>query len=112
MNDYPDDGRAQAETRRYEHCKQISMVNKILYCTEMDEMGQACSTYGEKRGAYRILVGIPEGRQPLERPRSRWKDNIKMCLQKMGWGMDWIELVRDRDRWRALVNAIMNLRAP
>jgi hypothetical protein len=76
-------------------------------------MGGACSTYGEKRGAYRILVGRPEGRRPLERPRLRWEDNIKMVLEDVGWvGMDWIELSQDRDRWRAVVNAVMNLRFP
>jgi hypothetical protein len=67
---------------------------------------------GEKRGAYRILVGRPEGRRPLGRPRRRWEDNIKMDLQDVGWDMDWIELAQDRDRWRALVNAVMNLRVP
>jgi len=66
---------------------------------------------GEKRGVYRVLVGKPEGKRPLGRPRSRWEDNIKKGLQKMGFGvMDWIELAQDRDRWRALVNAVMNLR--
>jgi hypothetical protein len=65
---------------------------------------------GEGRGAYRILVRIPEGRRLLERPRRRWEDNIKVGLQEVGWGMDWIELAQDRDRWRALVNAVMNLR--
>jgi hypothetical protein len=67
---------------------------------------------GAKRGAYRILVGRPEGRKPLGRPRRIWEDNIKMGLQEMGWGMDWIELAQDRDRWRVLVNAVMNLRVP
>jgi hypothetical protein len=67
---------------------------------------------GEKRGAYRILVGRPEGRRPLGRPRRRWEDNIKMELQEGGWGMDWIELAEDRDRWWALVNAVMNVRVP
>jgi hypothetical protein len=67
---------------------------------------------GEERGAYRILVGRPEGRRPLGRPRHRWEDNIKMDLQDVGWGMDWIELAQDRDRWRALVNVVMNLRVP
>jgi hypothetical protein len=66
----------------------------------------------EKRGAYRILLGRPEGRQPLGRPRYRWEDNIKMDLQAVGWGMNWIELGQDRDRWRAVVNAVMSLRVP
>jgi hypothetical protein len=67
---------------------------------------------GEERGAYRILVGRPEGRRPLGRPRLRWEDNIKMDLQEVGWGVDWIELAQDRGRWRALVNVVMNLRFP
>jgi hypothetical protein len=67
---------------------------------------------GEKRGAYKILVGRPEGRRPFGRPRRRWQDNIKMDLQEVGWGMDGIELARDGDRWRAVVNAVMNLRVP
>jgi hypothetical protein len=67
---------------------------------------------GEKRGADRILVGRPEGTRPLGRPRHRWEDNIKMDLQEAGWGMNWIELPQDRDRWWALVNAVMNLWVP
>jgi hypothetical protein len=66
---------------------------------------------GEKRGACRILVRRPEGRRPLGRPRRRWEDNIKVDLE-VGWGMDWIELTQGRDMWRALVNAVMNLRVP
>jgi len=62
---------------------------------------------------YRVLVGKPEGKRPLGKPRRRWEDNIKMDLQEVGCrGMDWIELDEDRDRWRALVNAVMNLRVP
>ena len=68
---------------------------------------------GEERGVYRVLVGKPEGRRPLERPRRRWVDNIKMNLKEVGCRyMDWIVLARDRDRWRTLVSAIMNLRVP
>jgi hypothetical protein len=66
---------------------------------------------GAERGAYRILVGRPEGRRPLGRPRRRWEDNIKTDIREVGWGdMNWIELAQDRDRLRALVNAVMNLR--
>jgi hypothetical protein len=68
---------------------------------------------GEKRGAYRVLVGRPQGRRPLERPRRRWEDNIKMDVQEVGWGgMDWIDMAQDRDRWQALVNAVINLWVP
>jgi len=68
---------------------------------------------GERRGLYRVLVGKPEGKTLLGRPRHRWDCNIKMDLHEVGCeGMDWIELAQDRDRWWALVNAVMNLRVP
>jgi hypothetical protein len=68
---------------------------------------------GETRNAYRILVGKSEGKRPLRRPRCRWVDNIKMDLGEIGWdGVDWSELVQDRDKWRALVNTVMNLGVP
>jgi hypothetical protein len=68
---------------------------------------------GEKRDAYRLLVGEPEGRRPLGRPRRRWLDNIRMVLVEVRWGdVDWIGLAQDRDRWRALVNSVLNLRVP
>jgi hypothetical protein len=68
---------------------------------------------GEGRGMYRVLVGKPEGKRPLERPRCRWEDNITMDLQEVGCGgLGWIELAQDRDRWEALVNAVMNLWVP
>ena len=68
---------------------------------------------GERRGVYRVLVGKPEGKRQLGRPRHRWEDNIKMDLQEVTCGgMDWIELAQDRGKWRTLVNAVMNLRVP
>jgi hypothetical protein len=67
---------------------------------------------GERRNAYRILVGKPEGKRPLGRPRCRWVDNIKMDLREIGWDMDWIDLAQDRDQWRALVNMVINLQVP
>ena len=78
-------------------------------------MGGACGAYGggERRGVYRVLVRKPKGKRPLGRPRRRWEDNIKVGLQEVGCeGMDWIELAQDKDRWRALVTAVMNLRVP
>jgi hypothetical protein len=66
---------------------------------------------GEERGVYRFLVGKPEVKRPLGRPKRRWEDNIKLDLQEVGYGgVSWIELTQDRNRWRALVNAVMNLR--
>jgi hypothetical protein len=66
-----------------------------------------------KKTKYRLLVGKPEGKRPLGRPRRRWMDNIRMDLGEVGWGdVDWISLVKDRKRWRALVNSILNFRVP
>jgi hypothetical protein len=68
---------------------------------------------GEERGAYKVLVGKPEGKRPLGRPRRRWVDNIRMDLQEVGCRhVDWIGLAQDRDTWRTLVSAVMNLRVP
>jgi len=76
-------------------------------------MGGACSTYGEEEKCIQELVGKPEGKRPLGGPRHRWEDNIKMDLQEIVCGdKGWIALAQDRDRWRALVNAVMNLRVP
>jgi len=68
---------------------------------------------GESTGLYRVLVGKPEGKRPLGRTRHRWEDNIKVDIQEVGCeGMDWLDLAEDRDRWRALVNVVMNLQVP
>jgi hypothetical protein len=68
---------------------------------------------GEKRNAYRILVGKPEGKRPLGKPRCRWVDNIKMDLREIGWnGVDWIDMAQGSDQWRALVNTVLNLWVP
>jgi hypothetical protein len=89
-----------------------SSITRMIQVTE-DEMGKACSMNGEKRNAYRILVGKPERKRPLGRPRHRRVDNIKMDTREIGWGgMDWIDLAQDRDQWKALVNTVANLRVP
>jgi hypothetical protein len=76
-------------------------------------MGGACSAYGESRFVYRVLVGKPEGKRPLGRPRHRWEDSIKMDLQDVGCGsMDWVELAQVGTDGGALVNTVMNLRVP
>ena len=74
-------------------------------------MGGALARMRERRGVYRVLMGKPEGKRPLGRLGRRWEDNINMDLQEVGCeGMAWIQLARDRDRWRALKNAVMDLR--
>jgi hypothetical protein len=68
---------------------------------------------GEKRNVCRILVGKPEGKRPLGRPRRRWVNNIRMGLREIGWnGVDWIDMAQDRDQWKALVNMVLNIRVP
>jgi hypothetical protein len=84
-----------------------TVEKRFLYCVERKYF---CT---DRRGAYRVLVGKPEGKRPLGRPGRRWEDNIKMDLQEVGCrGMDWIDLAQDKARWRALVSAVMNLRVP
>ena len=79
---------------------------------EKNEVGGACGMPGEGRGVHRVLVGKPEGKRPLGRPRRRWEDNIKIDLREVGGDGDWMELAQDRDRWRALVSTVMNFRIP
>jgi hypothetical protein len=73
-------------------------------------VGGACGMHGRGEKVYRVLVGKPEGKRPLLRPRPRWQDGIRMGLRKIGWRVEYIQLTQDRDRWRAVVNTVMNLR--
>jgi hypothetical protein len=91
----------------------ICTNHPLLYGNEIEnnEMGGACRAYGEGRGVYRVLVGKPEAKRPLGRPRCGWENNSKTDLQEVGCGgMDWIELAYDRGKWWAIVNSLMNLR--
>jgi hypothetical protein len=94
----------------------ICTAHPILFGSSNREfwngMGKQC-IMGERRGLYRVLVGKPEEKGPLARPRRKWDDDIKMDLQEVGFGdMDWIELDQDRDKWRELANAVMKLWVP
>ena len=76
-------------------------------------MGRACGTHEEGRGVHKVLVGKPEGKRPLGRPRHRWEDNTKMDVQEVGRGCgDWMGLAQGRDRWSSLVSTVMNFRVP
>jgi len=92
------------------HCS--PNIVRVIKSRRMRWVGHV-ARMGEGRGVYWVLMGKPEGKRPMERPRRRWEDNIKMDLQELGCGgMDWIEVAQDRDRWRALVKAVMNLQVP
>jgi hypothetical protein len=119
------------KTRR-NHCLKIAIYyghnNKKLHNEELNDLYSSPNVFrvfksrrmrwtghvarmGERRGAYRVFLGKPEGKRQLGRPKRRWEDNINMDLKQVGWeGMDWIDLAPDRDRWRVLVNAVVNLR--
>jgi hypothetical protein len=87
-------------------------IIRIIKSRRMRWEGHVACTRA-KRNVYRILVGKPEGKRPLGRPRRRWEDNIKIDLRVIGWGStDWIDLAQDRDQWRAIVNTAMNLMVP
>jgi hypothetical protein len=90
----------------------LTNVIRIIKSKRMRWAGHV-ARMGEKRNAYRILVRKPEGKRPLERPRRRWMDNVKIDLTEIGWdGLDCIDLAQDRDQWRALVNKVMNFPVP
>jgi hypothetical protein len=85
-------------------------IIRIIKSRRMRWPGHVART-GEKRNAYRLLVGKPEGKRPLGRPRRRWVDNIRIDLGEAGWGdVDWIGLAKDKNRWRAVVNSVLNIR--
>jgi hypothetical protein len=85
-------------------------ISRVIILRRMRWLGHVARV-GEKRNAYRILVGKPEGKRPLGRRRRRWMDNIKMDLREIEWdGVDWIDMAQYRDQWRALVNMVLNLR--
>jgi hypothetical protein len=89
-----------------------SSIIRIIKSKRMRWAGHV-ARIGEKRNAYRLLVGKPEGKRPLGRPRCRWVDNIRMVLGEVEWGyVDWIGLAKDTNRWRVLVNSVLNLRVP
>jgi hypothetical protein len=93
------------------HNKEPSII-RIIKLKRMRWAGHV-ARMGEKRNVYRLLVGKPEGKRSLGRPRCRWVDNIRMNLGEVGWGdVDWIGLTQDRNRWRALVNSVLNLWVP
>jgi hypothetical protein len=86
--------------------------NLAALCIRMRWAGNV-ARMGEKSNSYKLLMGKPEGRRPLARPKRKWVHNIRMDLVEVGWGdVDWIGLIQDRDRWRAVVNSVLNLRVP
>jgi hypothetical protein len=90
----------------------LPSIIRIIKSTRMRWAGHV-ARMGEKRNAFRLLVGKPDGKRPLGRPRRRCVDNIRMDLGEVGWGdVDWIGLTQDRNRWRALVSSVLNLRIP
>jgi hypothetical protein len=90
----------------------LSSIIRIMRSRRM-RWARYVARMGDEKNAYRLLVGKPEGKRPLGRPRRRWLDNIRMDLVEVGWGhVDWIGLAEDRDRWRALVNSVLNFRVP
>jgi hypothetical protein len=87
-------------------CHSLASLHKLSITSRRMRWAEHVARMGERRGAYGALVGKPDGRRPLGRPRSRWEDNIKMDLRETGWGdIDWVDVAQDTDRWRALVSS-------
>jgi hypothetical protein len=100
------------QLRRLHDLYSSPSIIRIIKLRRMRWAGHVARMGEEKRNAYRLLVGKPEGKRPLGRPRRRWVD-IRMDLGEVGWGdVDWIDLAKDRNRWRAVVNSVLNLRVP
>jgi hypothetical protein len=99
---------------RNEELNDMYSIPNIVRVVKLRRMRWAghVARMGEKRVVHRVLVGKPEGKRPLGRPRRRWEDNIKMDVEEVGCRGDWMELAQDRDRWRALVSTVKNLRVP
>jgi len=116
--DLPDEVTEEWRKLHNEELKDLYSLPNIVRVVKSRRMKWAghVARMGEGRGVHRVLVGKPEGKRPMGRPRHRWKDrwedNIKMDLREVGVGEDWMELAQDRDRWRALVNKMMNFRVP
>jgi hypothetical protein len=93
------------------HNEELHNLDSLMIKSRKMRLAGHIARIGEKRNAYKILVGKPGGKRPLGRPKRRWEDNIKIDHREIGWGgMDWIDLAQNRDQWRALVNTVMNLR--
>jgi len=88
------------------------LLRNIKKCSQGEMLPRHMARMGEGRGVHRVLVGKPEGKRTLERPRRRWEDDIKKDLREVGGGGDWMELAQGRDRWWALVNKVMKFRVP
>jgi len=110
-----DEGTGEWRKLHNEELSDLNSLPNIVRVVKSRRMRWAghVACMGERRGVYRVMVGKPEGKRPLGRPRRRWEDNIKMDLKEVGEGCgDWMELAQNRDRWRALVSTVMNFRVP
>ena len=118
LNNQRNEKNCKRENQRKLHNEELSDLYSLPNIARMVKSRRTrwaghVARMGEGRGVHRVLIGKPEGKRPMGRPRRRWEDNIKMDLQKVGGGCgDWMELAQDRNRWRALVSTVRNLRVP